>query len=419
MNLNRLLVMPCRLLLKSGRGAYSAAISQRPSHVRVQEMPFSGFVDSGALKGDEKRTAFREAISLRGYNVVRPLGYGAFGHVTLCTGKESGAPCAIKTARMKGAELAPDMAEEARKQKAELDQMVSQMSDGLVKSFMVKSLGKLSEHIVNASPKDGEFRLYNGRLVRRAIAESEILDRVKQCPFVINKKKHFISGKDLFLVTELIEGGSLSRYLASQKGGRISEDEAKFFVKELVVALYKLGGCGVTHRDLKPSNIMIDRDGHLKLMDFGLATLRRTNLVLICGTPEYIPPEVLTLKTWDAPALDWYALGVLLYRFLYGKTPHDDESAQNIFLNALMSNVKFPDTAEDGHPVHISEAAKNLILGLMRSNPTDRFTAPDVMQHPWLEGTDWSAVEARKLEPPHVPLGTPGAYFITKHPVLQ
>ena len=104
----------------------------------------------------------------------------------------------------------------------------------------------------NAAPKEGEFRLYNGRLVRRAIAESEILERVTHCPFVIDKRAHFVEGKDLYLVTELIEGGSLKHFLRSQPCGRISEDMARFFCAELVVALFRLGLVGVAHRDIKP-----------------------------------------------------------------------------------------------------------------------------------------------------------------------
>ena len=83
-----------------------------------------------------------------------------------------------------------------------------------------------------------------------------------------------------------------------------------------------------------------------------------------------------------------------------------------------MFNVTFPDTSDDGQQLNISEEAKDLVLGLMRSNPLQRFTVQDVKQHPWFAGTDWSAVENRQLEPSYCPLETTGAYFITKNPVL-
>lgn len=361
---------------------------------------------------DERRTHFRENISRNGYQVVRPLGYGAFGHVTLCTDKKTNGQYAIKTQRIRGAELAPDQADMARKEHAAVDELVNTLEDGLVKSHFLAASEKLVQVLKNAAPKEGEFRLYNGRLVRRAIAESEILERVTHCPFVISKKAHFLEGKDLYLVTELIEGGSLKQFLRSQPCGRIAEDTARFFCAELVVALFRLGLVGVAHRDIKPSNIMLDRDGHIKVMDFGLATVRRKNLVLVCGTPEYIPPEVLMQKSWEAKTLDWYALGVLLYQLLYGKTPFEADTAQGVFMNVMLASIEFP------KDISVSEEAKSLVLGLVSAKPESRLSATQVMKHPWFDGIDWVSVENKGLIPPHQP-GTDGSYIMRKSPVLS
>ena len=110
----------------------------------------------------------------------------------------------------------------------------------------------------------------------------------------------------------------------------MTEEEARFYQPRWWLHCYAYKKCDAS--DI-PDNIMLDREGHIKLMDFGLATTRRENLVLVCGTPEYVPPEVLHLRV-GAHTLDRYALGVLIYRMLYGCTPFDDENARNVFLTS-------------------------------------------------------------------------------------
>ena len=84
--------------------------------------------------------------------------------------------------------------------------------------------------------------------------------------------------------------------MRTRKNSSLTEEEARFYSAEIVVALLCLQEKNVTHRDIKPSNIMLDREGHIKVMDFGLATTRRENLVLVCGTPEYVPPRYFSLR---------------------------------------------------------------------------------------------------------------------------
>eukprot|EP00943_MAST-04B_sp_MAST-4B-sp1_P004443 g4443.t1 len=373
-----------------------------------------------SVSNDFKRTRFRESIKKNGYEVIRPLGYGAFGHVTLCKGitENNQGYYAIKTQRLKGSELTPDQAEKEKAQQDLIREYVSKLSDGIVKSHLINSLTELTEIIINASPKEGEFRLYNGRQVRRAVAETEILEYVKDCPFVITKHSEFIDGQELFLVTDLIEGGSLERYLKEKK--KLTELDAKFYFAELVVALSCLNEKNVTHRDIKPSNIMLDREGHVKVMDFGLATTRRNNLVLVCGTAEYIPPEVLSSKSWDAYTLDRYALGILLYRMLYGVTPFEDDNAQFVFINVLSSKINFPQikNSSTGEALEISDDAKSLILSLVDPDPGKRLTFDEIKKHRWLQNVNWEDVRNRKLIPPFQPLSAVDGYTSRPIPLL-
>ena len=373
-----------------------------------------------SVTDDFRRTKFRETIKRNGYEVIRPLGYGAFGHVTLCKGvrEENKGYYAIKTQRLKGSELTPEQANKERAQQEAVKQYVLNLDEGIVKDHVLQALTKLTEIIVNASPKEGEFRLYNGRQVRRAVAETEILEYVKDCPFVITKHSDFIDGQEIFLVTDLIEGGSLERYLRTRKNSSLTEEEARFYSAEIVVALLCLQEKNVTHRDIKPSNIMLDREGHIKVMDFGLATTRRENLVLVCGTPEYVPPEVLQFKSWGAQTLDRYALGVLIYRMLYGYTPFDDENAKNVFFNVLTSKISFPKILAADDAVDISEDARSLILSLTNPDPARRLPFQEIKDHAWFAGIDWEDVINRKLEPPYKPESLEGGYASRPIPLL-
>ena len=118
-------------------------------------------------------------------------------------------------------------------------------------------------------------------------------------------------------------------------GARFEREKARFdivYCSDLGRALTTMQ-LAIERLNIKPSNIMLDREGHIKVMDFGLATTRREDLVLVCGTPEYIPPEVLLSKSWNAHTLDRYALGILIYRMIHGVTPYEGENAKSVFFN--------------------------------------------------------------------------------------
>ena len=168
------------------------------------------------------------------------MGYGAFGHVRCAkvSERKTKGTYAIKTQRLKGSELTPEQANKERAQQEAIKAVRAESRRRNCKrSCDLQALTKLTEIIVNASPKKGEFRLYNGRQVRRAVSETEILEYVKDCPFVITKHSDFIDGQEIFLVTDLIEGGSLERYLRTRKNSSLTEEEARFYSAEIVVAL--------------------------------------------------------------------------------------------------------------------------------------------------------------------------------------
>ncbi len=234
------------------------------------------------------------------------------------------------------------------------------------------------------------------------------------------------SRKYLFFVMEFMAGGDLFSLL--RKFGRLEEETAKFYVAEVVLALEDLHKQGVIHRDLKPDNILIGADGHVKLADFGLSAMglinkqardgadpdaaaavaatsssSDTNVVApdggVKGTPHYLAPEVL-LGLPHTQAMDWWALGVLLFEFINGYPPFDGETVQEVFSEIFAGSINWPASEED-----MSRECKDLIRRLLDNDPEKRLhDAIKVKAHPFFVKDDpdfWLTLH--NFEPPYVP----------------
>ncbi|XP_073904884.1 RAC-gamma serine/threonine-protein kinase isoform X2 [Castor canadensis] len=174
-----------------------------------------------------------------------------------------------------------------------------------------------------------------------------------------------------------------------------SEDRTRFYGAEIVSALDYLHSGKIVYRDLKLENLMLDKDGHIKITDFGLCKEGITDAATMktfCGTPEYLAPEVLEDNDYGR-AVDWWGLGVVMYEMMCGRLPFYNQDHEKLFELILMEDIKFPRT--------LSSDAKSLLSGLLIKDPNKRLgggpdDAKEIMRHSFFSGVNWQDVYDKK-----------------------
>jgi len=216
-------------------------------------------------------------------------------------------------------------------------------------------------------------------------------------PFIVNLNYAFQTKTKLFLILDFCPGGDLGKIIAHER--RFTEDRARLYIAEILLALQDLHKRDIIYRDLKPDNVVLDNDGHALLTDFGLSKegVLEVNkgAKSFCGSIAYLAPEMLR-RVGHGKSVDWYLLGVLLYEMLVGTPPYFSGNKEELFHNIINGPLKLPRS--------ISTEAKNLMVSLLNRNPTRRLGAgPDgateIMAHPFFATIDWQAVLLKKTNP--------------------
>ncbi|XP_023964505.1 citron Rho-interacting kinase isoform X4 [Chrysemys picta bellii] len=214
----------------------------------------------------------------------------------------------------------------------------------------------------------------------------------------------FQDKKNLYLVMEYQPGGDLLSLL-NRYEDQLDESMVQFYLAELVLAIHSVHQMGYVHRDIKPENVLIDRLGHIKLVDFGSAakmTANKTvNARLPVGTPDYMAPEMLTVLNGDGkashgPECDWWSLGIIAYDMTYGKSPFTEGTSTKTF-NNIMNFQRFLKFPED---VKVSNEFLDLVQSLL-CGLKERLDYEGLCCHPFFSKIDWKNI--RNTPPPFVP----------------
>ncbi|CAI5777265.1 microtubule-associated serine serine/threonine-protein kinase 2 isoform X4 [Podarcis lilfordi] len=246
--------------------------------------------------------------------------------------------------------------------------------------------------------------------IQQAFVERDILTFAEN-PFVVSMFCSFETKRHLCMVMEYVEGGDCATLLKNI--GALPVDMARMYFAETVLALEYLHNYGIVHRDLKPDNLLITSMGHIKLTDFGLSKIGLMSLTTnlyeghiekdarefldkqVCGTPEYIAPEVILRQGYGKP-VDWWAMGVILYEFLVGCVPFFGDTPEELFGQVIHDEIAWPE-GDDALPLD----AQDLIGKLLRQNPMERLgtgSAFEVKQHRFFKDLDWNGLLRQKAE---------------------
>lgn len=227
-------------------------------------------------------------------------------------------------------------------------------------------------------------------------AEAQILIRLKH-PFVVNLLTVFQDDRRLCLLLEYVNGGELFCYL--RRVEKIKADHARFYAGQITLAFQYIHSKEVAYRDLKPENMLLDCAGNVKVTDFGFAVALEGRTFTLCGTPEYMAPEIIQSKGHGKP-VDWWALGVLIFEMMAGYPPFfDDKNAFGIYQRVMAGRIEFPEW--------FAEDSKDLIKGLLTLDRKKRMghvnNGDDIKSHRWFSTMDWERLYQRKVKAPYVP----------------
>ncbi|XP_034834680.1 atypical protein kinase C isoform X3 [Maniola hyperantus] len=263
-------------------------------------------------------------------------------------------------------------------------------------------------------------RVYAMKVIKKALVtddedidwvqtEKHVFETASNHPFLVGLHSCFQTPSRLFFVIEFVRGGDLMFHMQRQR--RLPEEHARFYAAEISLALHFLHERGVIYRDLKLDNVLLDHEGHIKLTDYGMCKegVRPGDTTsTFCGTPNYIAPEILRGEEYGF-SVDWWALGVLTYEMLAGRSPFDiahaaDNPDQNtedyLFQVILEKTIRIPRS--------LSVKAASVLKGFLNKNPAERLGCSengflDIVNHPFFKSIDWEMLEQKQVVPPFKP----------------
>lgn len=301
---------------------------------------------TATILGDQQFLGKKTQITLNDFELIKTQGKGGFGTVYLAQKKDTGEYFALK---------------------------------GINKMFVVE--------------KD-----YFESVMR----EKQILQELDN-PFLVNLKCAFHTPEKLFLVMPFIQGGDQQQHLKIKKSmnKRFSENDVKFYIAQIILALQVLHSKNIVYQDLKPENVLQHSNGYIKLTDFGAAkyVTQCKNYKNFIGTANYVAPEVLVKEPYTKQ-FDWWTLGVLTYELIYGNTPFHGKTNQDLFRHILMMKVVYPPA------IPVTYDCLEFMKRCLMKNPDNRIgkkSDDELLSHPWFNSIDIKKLTRFELTPPIKP----------------
>jgi len=301
----------------------------------------------------------RTAFSFEDLKIMRTIGTGTFGRVKLVQHKGSGYVCALKC---------------------------------------------MNKSEIVASHQE-----------RNIMAEKNLLFECSSSPFILKLMQTYNHKNQILMLMEFVQGGELWSYIyektntvkRSQAGG-FEMSAVKFFSANVILAFKHIHGRNIAYRDLKPENLLMDGKGYLKMIDFGFAKKfpyvkngqKHDKTFTLCGTPEYLAPEIVMSKGYDR-GVDYWALGCLIYELYLSRTPFQADYTTKIFQNIIAADkvLSFPPRMD---PQHVS-----LIKKLLSVNPAFRLGSlsggiEDIISDPFFSDVNWQGIIEQTVPAPYV-----------------
>jgi serum/glucocorticoid-regulated kinase 2 len=198
-----------------------------------------------------------------------------------------------------------------------------------------------------------------------------------------------------------IKGGELHKILKLHK--RFTEDVAKFYAAQICMAIGYLHSKNIMLRSLKLEDTLVDENGYLKVIDYGLAKILKEDQLskTFCGTPEYLAPEMVKHEGHNF-AVDWWALGILIYEMVIGVTPFYSRERKLLLAKIKTAKVVFPDKTK--YKIDYSEDLVDIVQKLLNKDRTQRLgtngDAAEILSHPWFASLNLEDIKSGVMEPP-------------------
>lgn len=240
-------------------------------------------------------------------------------------------------------------------------------------------------------------RIVKSKQLDHAQTEKSVLQSIN-FPLTVYLKYFFKDNTFIYFVMPFIPGGELFAYL--RKVDKFDEVQAKFYASQVILALEYLHFLDLVYRDLKPENILIDQTGNLKLTDFGFCKyMNKHRTYTLCGTPEYMAPEVILSKGY-AKSVDWWGVGVLVFEMVAGFPPFLSVDSIKLFNKIIAVNYKMPSS--------FSGDLKDLIKNMLQADLSKRYGnmkngVKDIKNHKWFREINWMAILNRKVSAKYQP----------------